>query len=238
MRFAILAAGEGARLRSEGIAVPKPLVRLGGKTLLERLVDTFNRCGASEICIIINALHPETEAHARALQLRSSGAPLRLVQQTTGGSMESFLALSPLLEGEPFCMTTVDTVFCPEAFQQYIAAFRAGGDEALMAVTPYVDDERPLYVATDNRLRVTGFLDSPTPACRYISGGIYALPAAALATLRRCAARGQRRMRDFQRALLSEGMPVRAYPLGKVVDIDHASDIAVAEALLQGSAAE
>ena len=41
MHYAIIAAGEGSRLREEGIDTPKPLVRLCGVTLLERLIGMF-----------------------------------------------------------------------------------------------------------------------------------------------------------------------------------------------------
>ena len=40
-------------------------------------------------------------------------------------------------------------------------------------------------------------------------------------------------MRNYQRALIAAGLHLQAYPFSKVLDIDHASDIAKAEAFLQ-----
>lgn len=39
-------------------------------------------------------------------------------------------------------------------------------------------------------------------------------------------------MRNFQRALVRDGLQLRAYPFTKVLDIDHASDILKAEEFL------
>ena len=39
-------------------------------------------------------------------------------------------------------------------------------------------------------------------------------------------------MRNFQRALVADGCRLRAYPLTKVLDIDHAGDIQKAENFL------
>jgi hypothetical protein len=83
-------------------------------------------------------------------------------------------------------------------------------------------------VATDDDLRITGFLDAcETP--RYISGGIYGLTPRSLTTLQRCIERGESRMRNFQRALVHDGLLLKAFPFSKVLDIDHASDIQKAE---------
>ena len=38
MKYAIIAAGEGSRLAEEGVAEPKPLVRLGSECLIDRLL--------------------------------------------------------------------------------------------------------------------------------------------------------------------------------------------------------
>lgn len=233
MKFAIIAAGEGSRLQQEGIALPKPLVRLCGEPMIDRLVRIFNENGAEEICIIVNQLHPQTEAHVRELQARGKGAPIRMAVRTTPSSMHSFAELAPWLTDAPFCLTTVDTIFREDEFAAYIETFRQSECDGLMAVTDYVDDEKPLYVATDADLSITGFLDPPA-ACPYISGGIYALHPRALQTLHRCMAEGQSRMRNFQRGLVADGLRLRAYPMSKILDVDHADDVAKAEAFLKG----
>ncbi|MBO4826790.1 MAG: hypothetical protein J5506_06110, partial [Prevotella sp.] len=71
------------------------------------------------------------------------------------------------------------------------------------------------------------------PAPVYISGGIYGLTAPALATLRGCMERGESRMRNFQRALIRDGLRLVAWPFSKVLDIDHASDVEKAERFLE-----
>jgi hypothetical protein len=42
------------------------------------------------------------------------------------------------------------------------------------------------------------------------------------------------RMRNFQRQLVADGLQLKAYPFKKIVDVDHAEDIAKAEAFLRG----
>ncbi|MDE6843764.1 MAG: NTP transferase domain-containing protein, partial [Muribaculaceae bacterium] len=54
MHFGIIAAGEGSRLRQEGVELPKPLVRLDGTPMIERLTDIFVANGAESVSIIIN----------------------------------------------------------------------------------------------------------------------------------------------------------------------------------------
>jgi NDP-sugar pyrophosphorylase family protein len=99
-----------------------------------------------------------------------------------------------------------------------------------MAVTDYIDDEKPLYIATDEQLNITAFLDDePQP---YISGGIYGLSDTSFPVIDKCISEGQSRMRNFQRQLVKDGLHLKAYPFSKILDVDHASDIEKAEAFL------
>lgn len=239
MKYAIIAAGEGSRLAEEGIEAPKPLVEVGGERLIDRLLRVFLDCGATEIAVICNDRTARVSDHLRRVAaegLNGQRVPLRSVVKSTPSSMHSFYELAPLLEGdEPFVLTTVDTIFREEEFRDYVTQFQeviAKGDDALMGVTDFIDDEKPLYVATDEQLRITGFLDHDYEGSRYISGGIYGLTPRALQTLCHCVERGESRMRNFQRALVSDGLSLRAYPFTKVLDIDHASDITKAETFL------
>ena len=229
MKFAIIAAGEGSRLAREGVKAPKPLIELQGIPIIERLVMLFASQGASSINIIINEQQPDTLQLLKKLQKQY---PINIVVKDTPSSMHSLHALSHLLRGEKFCLTTVDTIFKKQEFTEYIKAFENSSYDGLMAVTDFIDDEKPLYVNTDEDLNITAFADSPTAESRYISGGIYGLQDNALDILDECMVSGIERMRNFQRSLVKGGLHLKAHPFNKIIDIDHAEDIAKAEEFL------
>ncbi|MEG1579920.1 MAG: NTP transferase domain-containing protein [Bacteroidaceae bacterium] len=231
MKYAIIAAGEGSRLSKEGIEQPKPLVELCGEPMMDRLVRIFTNCGATEIVVICNCLTNLVRIHLEELAMKrnTTQCPIRIVQQTTPSSMHSFYCLSPYLTKERFCLTTVDTVFKEDEFKKFIRHFEMSKNDGMMAVTDYVDDESPLYVGTDSNLNIKSFNDSKKETDRYISGGIYCLTPKAITTLQRCIKEGTSRMRNFQRALIEDGLQLQAYPFSKILDVDHASDIEKAE---------
>ena len=68
MKFAIIAAGKGSRLREEGINLPKPLVELNGEKLIDRLIRIFIDNGATEIIVICNDIYPEVNNHLTSLE--------------------------------------------------------------------------------------------------------------------------------------------------------------------------
>ena len=235
MKYAIIAAGEGSRLAAEGVESPKPLVKIGHERLIDRLIRVFMDNDAEEIVVICNDITTEVSFHLVKLQqdgLEGRPLPLRFIVKSTPSSMHSFFEISRMLGEGPFCLTTVDTIFREEEFARYIAAFSeavtSGKCDGMMGVTDYIDDEKPLYVDTDDSLGITGFLDR-SDTCRYISGGIYGLTSTAIETLCSCMERGESRMRNFQRALIADGRRLKAWPFSKVLDIDHATDIKKAE---------
>ena len=54
MNYAIIAAGEGSRLAQEGVALPKPLVKLNGVAMIQRLIDIFAKNDAESILSLIH----------------------------------------------------------------------------------------------------------------------------------------------------------------------------------------
>ncbi|MCM1029330.1 MAG: NTP transferase domain-containing protein [Pseudoflavonifractor sp.] len=235
MNYAIIAAGEGSRLRQEGVELPKPLVMLDGKPMIGRLIDIFMSCNPESLTIIVNEQMTEVADYLRSLRLP---VPLRLTVKSTPSSMHSFYEVSRALPPEAshgkFCLTTVDTIFRRDDFIRYIEAFEADNScDGYMAVTPFIDDEKPLYVATSSDLDITGFLDAPAPGVKYVSGGIYGLTAPAIDILEQCMASGASRMRNYQRALVAAGLRLKAFPIPKIVDVDHASDIPGAELFIR-----
>lgn len=236
MNYAIIAAGEGSRLVQEGVKLPKPLVRLNGEPMIGRLINIFLECNAESISVIVNEQMTAVREYLESLTLP---VPLRLVVKSTPSSMHSFWEVSQafpeIAENSRFCLTTVDTIFRTGDFRKYISTFEADDKaDGYMAVTPFVDDEKPLYVATDSDLHITAFRDTAAPDTKYISGGIYGLTPPALKVLGECLENGVSRMRNYQQALVEAGLDLRAFPIEKIMDVDHAGDIIAAEKFIAG----
>ena len=234
MHYGIIAAGEGSRLRQEGVDRPKPLVDLDGHPMIERLINVFIGCGAESVSVIVN--EQMTDVQRFLVDLAPSLAvPLRLIVKSTPSSMHSFYELSRLMRGKGrFILTTVDTIFRTQDFAPYVDAFRDAPEDVdgMMAMTGFIDDEKPLYIDVDDRMDILAFRDCPWDGVRYISGGIYGLSEPAIDVLEDCMDRGVSRMRNYQRALVDAGLRIKGFDLGKIVDVDHAADIAVAEAFI------
>lgn len=247
MNFGIIAAGEGSRLAQEGVVLPKPLVSVGGKPMIGRLVDIFLSMGADKVCIIVNESMYEVQGFVEYLVDENHGR-VEMVVKSTPSSMHSFHELAKLLKGHGrFIVTTVDTIFRPEDFRRYVDAFASAPDtvDGMMALTSFVDDEKPLYVDVDAGMNIRAFRDAPTPegCCssasesvdltEYVSGGIYGLDDRAIRVLDECIEAGVQRMRNYQRALVAAGLHLKGFDMGQILDMDHAADIAKAEAFLR-----
>lgn len=190
---------------------------------------------ATEIVVICNEQMSDVASHLKMIQdegLNGRHVPLRFVIKSTPSSMHSFYELRHFLRDEPFILTTVDTIFDESEFHDYVLSFQdkiAQGTDALMGVTDYIDDEKPLYVGVDNVMRINGYYDTPQADSRFISAGIYGLTASSLDILEACIKKGESRMRNFQRALVAANLRIEAFPLTKVFDIDHIEDIRKAD---------
>lgn len=230
MNYAIIAAGEGSRLVQEGVKLPKPLVNLCGTPMIKRLIDIMTDCNPESLSIIVNEQMTEVRDYLESLKLP---VPLHLTVKTTPSSMHSFYEVSRHFKDGKFILTTVDTIFREEDFRAYMEAFEADETtDGYMAVTSFIDDEKPLYIDVDADMRITAFRDRPFEGMKYISGGIYGLTAPALKVLENCMETGVSRMRNYQRALVEAGLNLKAYSFPKIIDVDHAGDIATAEAFI------
>lgn len=231
MHYGIIAAGEGSRLAQEGVQRPKPLVLLNGVPMIERLIKIFIECGAESVSVIVNEQMTEVQQFLRELAPKLS-VPLQMVVKSTPSSMHSFYELSSLMRGKGrFILTTVDTIFRRQDFAAYVEAYAEApaSVDGMMAMTDFIDDEKPLYIDVDEQMDIVAFRDTARADDRYISGGIYGLSEPAIDVLEDCLQQGVSRMRNYQRALVAAGLKIKGFPMGKIIDVDHAADIATAE---------
>src|SRR6185369_12829213 len=142
MYAGIIAAGEGSRLKAEGIPLPKPLVPVAGVPLIERLIHTYQRCGIEKVVCVINEYSLPVKEYVES---RDFGIPVEFIVKTTPSSMHSLFALAPHLRGEKFLISTVDSIFSEENLRGFLRSGGFGGDVShnagVLALTDFVDDE-------------------------------------------------------------------------------------------------
>ncbi len=233
MIYAIIAAGEGSRLKEEGFEGLKPMVMVNGEMLIDRLIRIFLVNRASRIIIIVN---DHSEALVQHLKVLALPIPLQMLIKSTPSSFHSFYELLQAAEVIPddLCLTTTDSIFDEDEFTDYINQFiNDRQNDGLFAVTSFIDDETPLYVSFDETKSITAITDNAEQPNPFISGGIYCLRKKALAVVSPAMEEGVHRMRNFQKMLLQRKLDLKAWTFSKVLDIDHVTDIDKAEEFLK-----
>ncbi len=228
----IIAAGDGSRLVKEGCLYKKPMLPLNGVPMIERLIDILAAENFTEFNIITNEANSDIVEYLSFLSYMKS-YNINMIKITTPSSMHSLYELIKNNYNYPFYLCTVDTVFTAKEFRNYVeyCENNASKFDAIIAITGYIDDEKPLYVRTEND-RISAFLDQAED-CTKVTSGIYYFNTNIYNLIEQEINKGTQRMRNFQRSLISAGLNVGHYTFEKTLDVDHVSDIIKAEAFLK-----
>jgi len=158
---AIIAAGEGTRLRAGGFAMPKPLVPVAGVPLIETTLRNFEAAGVTSLVVIVNE---DGRRCVEWVRERFPRLDVDFIVKTTASSLESFHEVNRRMPAGPALVATVDAWCAPSAFADFARRARTRGDDAtVLAVTSLVDDDTPLWVdaAADGRVRAIGAAPAP-----------------------------------------------------------------------------
>lgn len=227
MKAAIIAAGQGRRLVQGGLSVPKPLVTVGGHTLVGRALNEAAAAGAEKAALITTPVFPEVVSY---IQDHVWPLPVDLVVWDSSNSLESLLALKPYLDS-PFLLLTVDAVFAPGALRRFVSQAQGTAAAGVLGLTTFQEDEAPLYVQVSPQGRVIKvgqpeFSPFITAGCYYFHSQVFEWESRAR-DLKLDA------LRKFLALLAAEGYPLIGIEIGPAVDVDHPADIARAELLLK-----
>jgi len=233
MKAGIIAAGQGTRLAAGGIVTPKPLVEINGEPMIARTIRMASELGASSVACIINNINTEVAAF---LNDQTWPVPLEIVVRTTPNSMESIFHLAPLLRAEPFLMFTVDAIFRLATLKAFLSQSRTlvqrfPKARGILALTDFVDDEKPLWALTDTHCQITALGDAAKTSPTITAGFYYFDPSifemVALARHRKLSA-----LRQFLGLLIEKEYPLYGVMSAKTIDVDYPEDIAKAREFL------
>lgn len=219
MKAFILAAGLGTRLRALGLDVPKVMVPIGDKPLLQHHFEWFRRQGITEFVVNLHYLPDKItgyfgDGRAFGVQITYSHEPEIL--GTAGGVKK----MQAHLHDAPFLVVYGDNLVRIE-LAPLLAMHRERQAIATIALFASPEPWTGGVVETDPTGRVTAFREKPdraTITTNLINAGIYVLDPAIFD----CIPAGQ--FCDFGRdvfpRLLAAGKPVYAMkPLAYIQDI-------------------
>jgi glucose-1-phosphate thymidylyltransferase len=140
MKAVILAAGQGTRLRPVTLTMPKPLVPVANKPLIEFAIDLLRNAGLHDIGIVVNSL--DSSIVQRLGNGESLGVRLDyIVQHEQKGLAHAIGLCQDFVAGEPFCVYLGDNIF-QDKMESVIRNFPASDSEALIALTEVPDPTR------------------------------------------------------------------------------------------------
>ncbi|MCZ0961299.1 nucleotidyltransferase family protein [Paracoccus benzoatiresistens] len=126
----IFAAGLGTRMRPLTDTRPKPLIPVGGRTLLDRALDMGRAAGAGPVVVNTHYLGDQIAAHLSDRDVAVSHEPGTILD--TGGGLRQAL---PLLGRGPVMTLNPDVVWTgPNPLAALNAAWRDDMDALLMLV--------------------------------------------------------------------------------------------------------
>ena len=133
----VLAAGLGTRMRPLTDTMPKPLVQVAGKALIDHVLDKLAAAGVKTAVVNVHYLADQIERHlAKRKKPRIVISDERGVLLGTGGGVVKAL---PLLGAEPFFHINSDTIWIDGAtpnLTRLAQAFDAKAMDALLLLAP------------------------------------------------------------------------------------------------------
>lgn len=139
-RAMILAAGLGTRMRPLTNEIPKPLVKVHGRPLIDHVIDRLASAGVELIVVNLHHHAELLKAHLRRrkdVEIRTSDESGRVLG--TGGGI--FKAL-PHFDGEPFFVHNADSIWVEgygHALNRMIARWNPQEMDALLLAAPLVN---------------------------------------------------------------------------------------------------
>jgi choline kinase len=134
MRGIILAAGKGSRLNGTIGDKPKCLLRVGGKTLVERQIEAFRHVGIEDIVMVVGC-------QAEAVR-RTCGQRITYIENTRFAQTNSLYSLwlaRPLLY-DGFVVMNCDVLFHPQMLSDLVTSRH---EDALL-IAYQDDDDQPM----------------------------------------------------------------------------------------------
>jgi glucose-1-phosphate thymidylyltransferase len=160
-------AGKGARLRPHTHTVPKPMLKVAGKPVMDYVLDDVRKLGdVSEVIYITGHLKETVEEHARTVY---SDFQATFIEQEVQDGTAGAVALAKSRVDEPVLIIFVDTIFDTD-----LGVIKTCTDDGIIWTKEVEDYKRFGVVVTDANGHMTQIVEKPkTPISKRANIGLY-----------------------------------------------------------------
>jgi len=166
MKVIIPLAGKGTRLRPHTHTVPKPMLKVAGKPVMDYVMDDVAKLkGVEQVVYITGHLKEKVEAHAKATYKFPGVFVEQKVQDGTAGAVE----LARAYVDQPVLIIFVDTIFDAD-----LSIVETSTDDGIIWTKEVEDYQRFGVVVTDSNGHMTKIIEKPsTPISKRANIGLY-----------------------------------------------------------------
>jgi dTDP-glucose pyrophosphorylase len=163
MKAIILAAGKGTRMRELTQDVPKPMLPVRGKPILDHILDGLTTAGIREVFIVTGWKAETIESHLGD----GSARGLRIVygrQEVQNGTGKAPELAKDFLGTSPFILTYGDILVKPETYQQMIHRYNEDYFSGVITVTAGEDVTQGGLNFFDEKFCLKRIVEKPSAA--------------------------------------------------------------------------
>jgi glucose-1-phosphate thymidylyltransferase len=165
MQVIIPLAGKGTRLRPHTHLVPKPLLEVAGRPVMDWVLDRLDGLDVSELIFITGHLKEAVEAHARDRYRIPSRFIEQRVQDGTAGAVNL---------ARPFVREDILIVFVDTVFEADLTLVNRTDADGIIWAKEVDDWQRFGVVVTDARGYMTRIVEKPSePVSKLANIGLY-----------------------------------------------------------------
>lgn len=230
----VLAAGRGSRMGSLTADVPKPMLPIEGRPMLEHIVERLEQAGIGEILIVVGYRRELIEEHFRDR--------VRFVTQEVAEGTASAVRLGrDFAAGEPFLLTFGD-ILCHASNYRGICEIQEREDAAAVVGVKWAEDPwQGAAVYADDARVVTRIIEKPAPGAsttHWNSAGLYAFGPVVFEEIERVpkSPRGEYEITSAVEQMIEGGRPVRMFEMrGAWRDVGRPEDLDAAVGVIDSS---
>jgi dTDP-glucose pyrophosphorylase len=162
MKGVVLAAGKGTRLKPLTLAIPKELIRVGTKPVIEHVIDVLKEGGIKDILVVTGW------KKGAILDFLGSGKRLGVeiyykVQEELKGTAHALYQAKDWVKEEDFAMSYGDNYFKPKKIMQDVIRFHEEKEAyATLVLHPVKDPRRFGIVKIAKSGEIKGMIEKPS----------------------------------------------------------------------------